>query len=261
LYLFAFFFNCLKPLIQADLPFPKSSSLTKSKTNMKRITFFMTIGIAICIWSCSPGTKTETTTQETKADSSLFKVILVKHPVKDYNAWKPVYMAHDSMRNAYGITKLGIGRGLEDTNMVLVINEISDLQKAKDFAGSADLKDAMGRAGVTGAPTINYVDVVRNDTSDIGTDVRLMITHHVSDYNQFLKVYDGEGKATRASHGLVDRGMGRDLEDPTQIWILFAVTDMEKAKARMNSEELKKLMADAGMQGAPQFFFYTLQKD
>jgi hypothetical protein len=35
------------------------------------------------------------------------------------------------------------------------------------------------------------------------------------------------------------------------VTILFAITDMAKAKARVASPELKKIMADAGLVGPP----------
>ena len=83
-----------------------------------------------------------------------------------------------------------------------------------------------------------------------------MVKHSVSDFGAFLKVYDGEGAETRKSHGLIDRAMSIGMEDSTSVQLVFAISDMEKAKARMQSAELKQLMADAKMVGEPKFFFY-----
>jgi hypothetical protein len=118
----------------------------------------------------------------------------------------------------------------------------------------------MQKAGVTGPPTFAFVDVLRNDTTDIPQNTRVMVTHRVKDFATFLKVYDGEGIAARASHGIVDRGLGRDIDDPNMVYLVFAITDMYKAKARMQSEELKKIMGEAGVEGTPQFFFYNLDE-
>jgi hypothetical protein len=71
-------------------------------------------------------------------------------------------------------------------------------------------------------------------------------------------VYQAEGKAKRAENGLVERGMARDIDDPNRVTVVFAITDMVKAKARVGSEELKKLMTDAGVEGPPQIVFYKL---
>ena len=109
-----------------------------------------------------------------------------------------------------------------------------------------------------GAPTFSYIDVVRNDDTKIDQKERLMVVHKVKNYNAWLKVYDGEGKETRAANGLIDRGLGRGVNDSNMVYIVFAITDMAKAKARLSSPELKKIMTDAGVEGAPKSFFYRI---
>ena len=58
----------------------------------------------------------------------------------------------------------------------------------------------------------------------------------------------------------MDRGLARDIDDSNLIYIVFAISDMEKAKTRMNSIALKKLMMDAGVEGPPTISFYRLEK-
>lgn len=186
------------------------------------------------------------------------KLIVIQHKVKDFDVWKPAYFSHDSVRKAYGITHYLLARGLDDPNMVMLMDKIEDLQKAKEFSELPALKEVMQAAGVISAPVFSYVDVVRNDDSVIEQKDRLMISHHVKDFDAWLKVYDDEGKETRAANGLIDRGLGRGIDDPNMVTVVFAITDMAKAKARANSEELKKLMLDAGVEGPPQIFYYRL---
>ena len=188
--------------------------------------------------------------------TSLFKSMVVKHPVKDYAKFKMVFLSKDSMTQASGVHPIGVARGIQDTNMVMVIAKIDDLAKAKAFASSSDLKTAMDSAGVTAPPTIDFVDVVRNDDSEIPQMERLMVKHHVKDFGAWLKVYDKEGKDTRATYGLVDRALCRGVDDSNMVYVVFAVTDMTKAMERGNSEELKKLMDEAGVDSAPEMFAY-----
>jgi quinol monooxygenase YgiN len=183
---------------------------------------------------------------------------MVQHKVKNFAKWKSAYMAHDSMRQAYGISHFQIGRSMDDSNMVIVIDKITDVKKAKDFAASAGLKAAMQKAGVSGAPAISYSDVVRNDASVIDQKDRVMVAHKVKDFDAWLKVYDAEGMKSRMENGVIDRGLARDADDPNMIYIVFAIADMAKAKARIGSEELKKLMMDAGVEGAPKITYYRL---
>jgi quinol monooxygenase YgiN len=187
-----------------------------------------------------------------------FKVIVIKHKVADYDQWRKGYDAHDSVRQAYGITHYMVGRGIDDANMIVVINKFSDIQKAKDFSVLPNLKDAMKKAGVTGKPEFSYYDVIRNDSTKIDQKDRLMVTHRVKDFDAWLKVYDAEGTAKRMEEGLIDRGMARSVDDPNMVALVFAVTDMKKAKAAITSEAKKKLMMEAGVEGAPQMFFYKI---
>jgi hypothetical protein len=222
---------------------------------MKQISLLFSMGVLLCLISCAPGTKGDQKAEEMLA--APYNAVMIRHGVSDYTAFKAVYMAHDSIRKAYGLTSLAVGRGMDDQNMVIVLNKISDVQKAKDFAASPSLKEAMEKAGVTGAPTIDYMKVIRDDTTTIPQNDRVMVTHHVKDFDTWLKAYDGEGRATRAANGIVDRGMARGIDDPNMIYILFAITDMAKANARMQSEDLKKIMTDAGVDSAPSFFKFT----
>ena len=86
-----------------------------------------------------------------------------------------------------------------------------------------------------------------------------MVVHHVKDFDAWLKVYDGEGKAKRMEEGFMDRGMARGVDDPNMVCLVFALMDMAKAKAAITSDAKKKLMTDAGVDSPPQIFFYKFE--
>ena len=86
--------------------------------------------------------------------------MFVKHRVADYARWKPVFDEHETMRKAAGLTAHSLHRGNDDPNVVIIAFRAADLNKAKQFAGSDDLKAAMARAGVQGAPEIWFADDV-----------------------------------------------------------------------------------------------------
>lgn len=187
-----------------------------------------------------------------------FKVIVIRHKVTDYDKWRKEYDAYDSVRMAYGISRFVVGRGVDDTNMIMVIDKFSDVQKAKEFSVLPNLKEAMKKGGVVGKPEFLYYDVIRNDPTEINQKERLMVIHRVKDFDAWLKVYDAEGMAKRMEEGFIDRGMARGIDDPNMVALVFAVTDMEKAKTNINSQAKKKLMMDAGVEGTPEMFFYKL---
>ncbi len=216
---------------------------------------------AVALFSCNnPKTKKEEAQKTDDATASTpFKAFLVKHTVADYAKWLPAYNANDSLRKAYGLTSYGLGRGLDDSNTIVVMNKMDDVQKAKDFTALPDLKDAMMKAGVTSAPEFSYWNVIRNDDSKIDQKERIMVTHHVKDFAAWLKVYDGEGKAKRMEEGMIDRGVARSVDDSNMVSLVFAITDMAKAKAAITSDAKKKLMTDAGVDSPPTIMFYKFE--
>ena len=86
--------------------------------------------------------------------------MFMKHRVEDYAKWKAVFDEHESMRKAGGVTAHSVQRQPDDPNVVIVALRVSDMNKAKQFAGSDDLKAVMARAGVQGTPEIWFGDEV-----------------------------------------------------------------------------------------------------
>jgi quinol monooxygenase YgiN len=198
-------------------------------------------------------------TATTVAVMEPFKVIVIKHKVANYDKWRKEYDAHDSVRQVYGISHFVVGRGMDDPNTIIVIDKMNDVMKAKEFSALPSLKEAMKNAGVIGKPEFSFYDVIRNDDSKIDIKERLMVTHHVKDFDAWLKVYDAEGMTKRMEEGLIDRGVARSVDDPNMVTLVFAISDMAKAKVSINSEAKKKLMNEAGVEGAPQILYYKLE--
>src|ERR1700730_1608140 len=82
-------------------------------------------------------------------------MLVVTHKVSNYAKWKASYDEDDSARLANGIHNYVIGRGLKDSNMILVAVKVDDTAKAKAFAKDPGLKKAMQKGGVTGTPTFS----------------------------------------------------------------------------------------------------------
>lgn len=227
----------------------------------------MTLSFATLLFSCGNNSDASKDDAQKAVDSLAtkpaaeavfvpFKVQTIKHKVADFAKWKVAFNSHDSVRKAFGLADLALLRNIDDSNTVWVVNKVSDIQKAKDFAVLPNLKEAMIKAGVIGKPVFAYYDVIREDTSKIDSKDRIFITHKVKDFDAWVKVYDGEGKATRAAQGMVDRVLARGVDDPNIVHIVFAITDMAKAKAAIGSEDKKKLMMSAGVEGKPEILFY-----
>jgi hypothetical protein len=208
------------------------------------------------------GTDTAKTAKDTVAPPEVkpvfkpFDVVEIIHTVKDFSKWKPAFDADSTARNANGLGFMVIGKNQSNPNNLLVVLSVADLQKAKDFAASPRLKDVMKKNGVISKPEIAYFHVIRF-SPDSTKKQWVTVTHKVKDFDAWLKVFDGEGPATRANYGLSDAVLAQAIGDSNMVQVVFDITDMAKAKARINDPALKKLMTDAGVIGAPKIVFYS----
>jgi heme-degrading monooxygenase HmoA len=83
--------------------------------------------------------------------------MLVRHKVKDFSAWKAGYDDHLPKREAAGLTERYLLHSDEDPNEVFVLFEAADLDKARAFAASEELREVMQHVGVIGKPDIDFL--------------------------------------------------------------------------------------------------------
>ncbi len=84
--------------------------------------------------------------------------MIVRHSVRDYGAWRPVYDGHEAARTAAGLTNGRVYRSAEDPSDILLLFDTADRRRAEEFGRSDDLREAMQRAGVVGQPEIRYAE-------------------------------------------------------------------------------------------------------
>ena len=82
--------------------------------------------------------------------------MFVRHEVADYGAWRETYNAFAPTQKKLGVIYKAVYQSTDDPNDVTVIHDFHSLEKAKAFAASAELKAAMEKSGVKGAPQIWY---------------------------------------------------------------------------------------------------------
>lgn len=234
----------------------------------KKIAPLLIAGLAGSLFSCNSSTEKKEepakiadsaiskTTAPAPAPFTPFDVLEITHTVKDYAVWKPVFDAGATTRKADGMEDIVVGRGLEKNNNLLVVLKVSDVQKAKAFTADPGLKAAMEKGGVISKPDAEFFHVIRYN-AESKEKQWVAITHKVKDFDAWLKGFDAEGSAARAANGMIDVVLARGIDDPNIVHVVFDIKDMEKAKARINSPELKKIMTDAGVISAPKIEFYT----
>jgi heme-degrading monooxygenase HmoA len=84
--------------------------------------------------------------------------LLVRHKVEDYARWRPIYDEHGATRKASGSAGGRVFRSADNPNEVVILLEWDDLEKARQFAQSEDLRQTMQRAGVVDQPDVYFLN-------------------------------------------------------------------------------------------------------
>lgn len=237
---------------------------------MKQFKFFSATSVAaslLFLSSCgnTDGDKQKTemvtndssTVAKTETVTKPSDVLVARFKVSNFAKWKTSYESRDSARLASGLHNYIIGRGVEDSNTVMVALKMDDVAKAKEFTANPKLKEAMQKGGVTGTPSFMFLNVQMMDSATNATNSRIMVTHKVKDWDAWKKSFDSH-KQVRLDAGLLDRAIGYEAGDNHIVTVVLGVSDMAKAKAFMASKDLKDKMAEAGVEGPPTIFMYTV---
>ena len=186
---------------------------------------------------------------------SPFNALVIRHTVADYSVWKPFFDADSTNRNEAGMHIIGLARGIENENEVEIPFMIDDVQKAKAFTSNPVLKDVMQKGGVTSAPSILFIKVLRMSETMKTPGDYAEVTLKIKDFDSWIKVFDGEGADMRVKDGLQDGVLAQGIDDPHLVYLVFKITDLEQAKAAMTNPARKKLMQKSGVMGEPEIYF------
>ena len=180
--------------------------------------------------------------------------LTMRHECRDFAQWKPVYDADAPNRAAAGLTDLLCMRGADNPNLVGLIFAVADVAKAKAMAGSPQLREAMDRAGVVGAPvaTFRFGEYEAKAAAHY-----LTLYFKVSSFDTFMRGYAMDAADRRAA-GLTDLAVMQNAEDGHALFLLWAVADVDKVKAFLASPALAAHQVEhAGVISKPEARFWT----
>ena len=80
--------------------------------------------------------------------------MMAQHRVRDYDAWRTHFDEHEGKRREYGITNPRVYRNAADQNDVVMLFDVADEARAREFGASDDLRQTMEKAGVE-MPTVS----------------------------------------------------------------------------------------------------------
>jgi hypothetical protein len=99
---------------------------------------------------------THTNATHTDATHHANENLTIHLKVKDYATWRTGYDGREKSRLSAGITNGRVFRNAQDPNDVVILQDVSDVAKARTWLGSDDLKAQLQKNGVVGSPNIRF---------------------------------------------------------------------------------------------------------
>ena len=184
-------------------------------------------------------------------------MLVVRMKVANYAKWKPTYDERDSARLASGLHSYVIGRGLQDSNTIIVALKADDTARAMAYTKDPALKAAMQKGGLIGTPKTDLMTLTWQDTAMISTPLRSVVMFTVKDWETW-KTHFESGNQQRIDNGLMVRNYGHVAGDNHKVRVVTALIDSAKAVAYFKSDELKKRRQESGVTGEPERFLFRI---
>lgn len=184
-------------------------------------------------------------------ESNTKHYISISHDIADYTSWKAEFDKHISARQEAGIKDIFVKKEISKTHSITFFCEATNLEKAKSFVSSPELKEAMSKAGVTSAPEIVFyksaAELKAIDTSAFVTTV----SHPVKDFSAWKEVYDSANEM-RQKAGINDHLLLRSLSNDKIVTVLGSSASALKFDEFMANPDLKDAMKRAGVISKPE---------
>jgi hypothetical protein len=84
--------------------------------------------------------------------------VLIRHNVRDFKAWKVGFDNHRAKRAEAGLTDKQLLRSSDNGDEVVLLFEARDLDRAKAFISSAELRETMQTFGVVDKPDVYFLN-------------------------------------------------------------------------------------------------------
>ncbi|MGA2979006.1 MAG: antibiotic biosynthesis monooxygenase [Terriglobales bacterium] len=88
--------------------------------------------------------------------------VLIHHEVADYTAWKAIFDSNLAWRHKHGERSCRIFRSAGNVNDLTLFFEWDNLDSARAFIASEELKAKMASAGVKGPPRVDFLTEVHS---------------------------------------------------------------------------------------------------
>jgi hypothetical protein len=85
-------------------------------------------------------------------------IAVIRHRVRDYDAWRKVYDGAGDLQKAAGVTEESVYQSKDDPNDVLVLHMFRTVDEAERFMDRPELREAIQSSGVEGMPRVEIFE-------------------------------------------------------------------------------------------------------
>lgn len=182
--------------------------------------------------------------------------VTIQYRVEDFDAWKAVFDGNRQGRIDHGFVAHHINRAEADPNQLTIYLAAGDVDQAKAYAESDELKALMQTAGVVSAPQRTWLKPLRGDIVWGRELPSVIVTHRVADADRWLAGYDAAQPARDAA-GIVGHAANQSVEDPSYMTVYHQAESFDALRAFLASADLQAAMQEAGVTSEPTVTFHT----
>ena len=182
--------------------------------------------------------------------------LMVRHPVADFDRWKKGFDEHQSFRESAGMLGHHVNRAEDDPNSLSIYFAVSDVDQAKGFTESPELKSIMQEVGVTGPPEFTWMTPVRESVIWDRELPAMVVSHSVADFDAWLVGYDGADEL-RTGAGIIGHAVNRSIDDPSTVVVYHQAESFDALRAFLADAALQSAMKEAGVTSEPEVTFHT----
>jgi hypothetical protein len=144
----------------------------------------------------------------------------------------------------------------DNPNALHVYVAVTDLQKAREFAASDELRQRMIKAGVIGPPQLTWLTPVREEVDQERRLPAIMIRHQVADFDAWLNRYN-QADEMRLERGIVGHAVNQLLDDPSTAFVYHQAESFDALERCFADDALRAAMQEAGVTSEPDVTFVT----
>lgn len=179
--------------------------------------------------------------------------LVISHRVKDFETWKAAYELAQPIREKHKIYTQRIFRGYDDENIAMVFTEVHDVNLAKEYVTSPNLKKSMETAGVEGEMNLKWLKEYFETNEESKRECIVFMSFRVTDYEKWSQAFI-EDYENDPDKGFDIMHVFRSIENPDEVSMFFAADNPEFVKKMESNNSFRMKMIASGVISYPQTY-------